>query len=587
MCGIFGVVSKNNKQLDESACKRALNKLSWRGPDLTTSTLWEGRVFLGQSILSITGSVKDGKHLQSQSGRFTLAFNGEIYNYKELQEKYLINNFISNSQTTDSEILVNLFENNRLKDIPQLLNGMYSILLLDKKEETITISRDIQGEKSLYIYEDNELIVFSSEISSIIDFVPSIQINKQSLCDYFHTRHMMQFEQTNYIGILQIPPGNTRILNLKSLNWFNSYQQKMSNWINPDKMQSFAERSEESLLDELESIFIKCIKEMIPHRSFATVLSGGIDSSLISAFLLKYGNPDMLVAINHLGKDLISNDLEGFEKHLGQKVNVIDVDLATYSAEIERCQKACGGPIFSHSFIGQSIQSSHVRAAGCRVLFGGEGADELFGGYSSYLNNRHAITRFSNSPYTSYYKTQLSFLNSDTSNIESELENAWTDALNSYEHLTDINEKVAQAMMYCDLAFQVSSVGLRGADLMSMMWSVETRSVFLRKSIIEFALNLPVKLKSDVNQTNPLLQSKYLLKKLFLRYFPEKLLINKQGFSGFPNESAIYLGNIEDFMVFDFLDISKDILKKQSLSRDTEWKLINLEYFLRYSLQTK
>ena len=56
MCGIFGVVSKNDKQLDRSACKRALNKLSWRGPDLTTSTLWKERVFLGQSILSITGA---------------------------------------------------------------------------------------------------------------------------------------------------------------------------------------------------------------------------------------------------------------------------------------------------------------------------------------------------------------------------------------------------------------------------------------------------------------------------------------------------------------------------------------------------
>ena len=123
----------------------------------------------------------------------------------------------------------------------------------------------------------------------------------------------MQFERTNYIGILQIPPGNTRTLNLKSFKWLNSYQLKMSDLINPNKMQSFSERSEESLLDELESIFIKCVKEMIPHRSFASVLSGGIDSSLISALLLKYGNPEMLIAINHIGKDMISNDLIGFE----------------------------------------------------------------------------------------------------------------------------------------------------------------------------------------------------------------------------------------------------------------------------------
>ena len=585
MCGIFGVVSKTYKKLDQSACKRALGKLSWRGPDFSIHTFWEDRVFLGQSILSITGSVKsmNGQHLQSKSGRFFIGFNGEIYNYRKLQAHYLKNMFNEYDEITDSEVLVNLFDEKKISDIPELLDGMYSVLLLDIKNETLTIFRDPQGEKSLYIYEDSTVIVFSSEISPIINFVPSIQINKQSLCDYFHTRHMLQFERTIFTDIRQIPPGSNHTLDLKSLSWSKSFQKTMNSWINPEKMESYAKRSEEDLLDELDSILIKCIKEMIPHRPFATVISGGIDSSLISALLVKYGDPDMLVAINHLGKDLISNDLEGFEKHLGRKINVIDVDLASYSAEIERCQKACGGPLFSHSFIGQSIQSSHVRAAGCKVLFGGEGADELFGGYASYLNNRGVISRFSVSPYTSYFKTQLSFLNNDPSNIKGELEEAWLVALGSYEHLSDINEKVAQAMMYCDLAFQVPSVGLRGADLMSMMWSVETRSVFMRKPIVEFALNLPLKLKSNIKCSDPLLKSKYLLKKLFLRYFPEELLTSKQGFSGFPNESVIYLGDIKDFMVFDFLQISKDVLKKQQLTRDTEWKLINVENFLRNS----
>ena len=65
---------------------------------------------------------------------------------------------------------------------------------------------------------------------------------------------------------------------------------------------------------------------MIPERPFATVVSGGVDSSLISALLVKYSEPNMLIAINHVGKDFISNDLEAFEKHLGRKINIIDVD---------------------------------------------------------------------------------------------------------------------------------------------------------------------------------------------------------------------------------------------------------------------
>ena len=81
------------------------------------------------------------------------------------------------------------------------------------------------------------------------------------------------------------------------------------------------------------------------------------------------------------------------------------------------------------------------------------------------------------------------------------------------------------------------------------------------------------------------MKSKYILKKLYLRYFPEELLVNKQGFSGFPNESSIYLGDTKDFKVFEYLNISKDILKNENIPRDLEWKLINIEYFLRQYLK--
>lgn len=585
MCGIFTVVSKKQNGLDISACKRGLSKLSWRGPDYSTYFLFNNEVFLGQSILSITGEINSDKckHLQSKSGRFQLGYNGEIYNYKELHNDYLKDHYDFNNQATDSEILVNLFEKEKISDVISILDGMYSIVLLDKKNKELTISRDIQGEKSLYIYEDSDIIIISSEIRPIIDFVPTVTIDKQSLRDYFHTRHLLQLEKTIYNNIIQIPPGNYRTLDLQSLNWSKSYQISMSNWISPEKMEKYLIRSEEDILDELEAIMIKCIKQMIPNRSYASVLSGGIDSSLISAFLLKYGNPEMLIAVNHLGKDSISNDLKGFEKHLDKKINVIDVDLPKYSAEIERCQKACAGPLFSHSFIGQSIQSSYVRSEGCRVLFGGEGADEIFGGYSAYFENRSDLNNFSNSPYTNFFETPINFLNNNNDYIKNQLEEAWDFSLKSYNHLTDINEKIAQSMMFCDLVFQVSSVGLRGADLMSMMWSVETRSIFLRKPIVELGLNLPVKLKSDKNQKNPLLKSKYLLKKLFLRYYPEELIIKKQGFSGFPNESAVYLGEIKDFLVFDYLEISKKLIENQKFTREIEWKLINIEHFLRNS----
>ena len=138
-----------------------------------------------------------------------------------------------------------------------------------------------------------------------------------------------------------------------------------------------------------------------------------------------------------------------------------------------------------------------------------------------------------------------------------------------------------QAMMLFDAAYQVSSVGLRGADIMSSMWGIETRSMFLRKPIIEFILNIPVHLKVNQSASNDIAGTKPLLKNLFSRRFPEIEIQKKQGFAGFPNESIKFLGDYKDFKIFDILGIKNIDNSIESLSRATAWKMINLEFFFR------
>ena len=585
MCGILNVITKNGNDLDLAACRRALSYLTWRGPDLTTYKAWDNRVFWGQTILSLTGDINNtDKHLSSVSGRFHLVFNGEIYNFRELESGWLKDslNFISHGGT-DSQVLVNLHEVLHLREVPRLLDGMYAYSLLDMKERTISICRDIQGEKSLYVYEDSKLIVISSEIRPILSLVPSIKPDPQILRDYFHTRHFMFFERTLYPGIRQLLPGHIETINVDTMHWSKHCYQELGEWVDPDTMDKYSKSSIDTLTDELESLMESCIKQMIPkQRKYAAVVSGGVDSSLIAHYLVKHGKPDLLVAVNHVGKDRISSDLSGFERVLGNTVNVIDVDVAAYSSEIPRCQQVCGSPLLSHSFVGQSIQSKFVQSAGCRVLFGGEGADELLGGYPCYHNNRSFSDRFSPSPYTIYNDSELEFIGENPMQLQYDLSEAWKRSLKVYENVKDPGERIAQAMMFCDFAWQLPSVGLRGADLMSMMWSVETRSVFIRRPIVKFALNLPVSVKSDATlEASPILRAKPLLKKLFLRYFPTELLQEKQGFAGFPNESAIYLGDISDFLAFDVLKINPQSVTGRVLDKDTIWKLVNIEYFLR------
>ena len=585
MCGILIALAKTG-QLEPPACRRALAAMYWRGPDRTCSHVWEDRLFLGQTTLSITGNLPAGVdgHRRLPSERYEVLYNGEIYNFQDLEERFLRSHPRRvPCDGTDTEVLANLHEVLAPHAIPPLLDGMYAYVVFDAHARQLHLARDVQGEKSLYIYEDAQWVVIASEIRAIQVLVPDITVDPQALRDYFRTRHLMLFDRTIYHGIRQLQPGRLETLDLDSFQWSEAHTMRLRDWIDPQRLFDNSQRSIDSLADELDGLLSRCVQEMIPRgRRYAAVLSGGIDSSLLTRYLVAYGNPDVLVAVNHLGKDRISTDLSGFERVLGRTIDIVQVDPVMYAAELGRCQRVCGAPLHSHAFVGQALQSARVRAAGCRVLFGGDGADELFGGYEAYAQRHDARSRFSPSPYTAHQEPLIEFEADWPERMQQGLAQAWSDALEAYACIASPSERTMLAMMYCDAVYQLPDVGLRGADLMSMMWSVETRSVYLRRPIVQFALNLPAMMKTDLAAPPPYaLRAKALLKRLFLRSYPRALVVQKQGFAGFPNESAASLGDPADYLALPFLGISLDSVRSGWTDRATAWKLINTEYFLR------
>ena len=584
MCGILTVAGKSGDQLDPSACRRALSSLSWRGPDLCVASIWRERVFLGQTVLSLTGDITDasGEHARSISGRYTVAFNGEIYNFRDLAARWLGRRMSLDEHTTDTEVLANLHDAMRPADVAAALDGMYAFAVLDHEEEALYFCRDVQGEKSLYAYEDDHRVIISSEIPAIESLVPRLSFDRQVLRDYFRTRHFMQFSRTAFENVRQIPPGAVERLDLRTMCWTTVRQQSIREWIDPARMESNAQRSLASLTDELDALLTQTTKEMLPdRRKYAAVLSGGVDSSLTGHYLVAHGSPDMLVAVDHLGKDRISSDLIGFEAALGRRIEVLRVDHIPYSGEITRCQHVCGSPLGSHSYVAQALQSARVRSADCRVIFGGEGGDEVFGGYGDYLAPATGDTLYSPSPYMALHPTELGFDEDDPSTIERELHAAWKIALDAYAFIESPTDRAAAAMMYADTAYQLAAVGLRGADLMSMMWSVEARTILIRRPVLQFALNLPMFARINPTHPDPTRRTKVLLKALFQRYYPAELLLPKQGFAGFPNESASYLGHLADYLIYETIRVTRPATGHTPYSAATLWKLANVEYFLR------
>jgi asparagine synthase (glutamine-hydrolysing) len=558
--------------------------MAWRGPDFSWSRTWDDRVFLGQTVLSITGDPRPGvgDYHRSGGGRWELIYNGEIYNFRALEDTLLRPHARPGARFgSDTEILVQLHEVLPADEVPARLEGMYAYALLDTTARQVHVARDVQGEKSLYVYEDATRIVVASEIRAIRTLVPGIGLDVQVLRDYFRTRHFMPFERTAWQGIRQLLPGRLETLDLESLKWTTARTLTFRDWIDPARLDANARRTDDDLADELDALLDRCAREMVPReRRWAAVVSGGVDSSLLARYLLRHGDPALLVAVNHVGKDRISSDLAGFERALGRPVEVVRVDAPAYASEVARCQQVTGAPLHSHSFVPQAMQSAAVRAHGARVLFGGDGADELFGGYEAYVTPPATPGRYSPSPYTRHQAPRFTFDDDAPGAMQADLAAAWAESLDAYAG-APAAERVGHAMMLCDALYQLPAVGLRGADLMSMMWSVETRTIYVRPEVIRFALNLPLRAKADPGAP-PLLRAKPLLKRVFLRHFPPPLLVEKQGFAGFPNDAAAYLGDVHDYRALGVLGVRPGSLDAGMADPASAWKLINTEYFLRY-----
>ena len=159
-------------------------------------------------------------HYTSHDHRYLIAYNGEIYNYIELSKK--ISSKLR-SKYSDTNVLVNLFTHTNLKNITKLVDGMYAFVVYDSIKKKIIISRDPQGEKSLFLYEDNKFIILSSEIKPINLFVKKLYLNKDILKSYFYTRHFISFEKTIYKNLSIINPGDTLTLDIDNMKFKKSH----------------------------------------------------------------------------------------------------------------------------------------------------------------------------------------------------------------------------------------------------------------------------------------------------------------------------------------------------------------------------
>lgn len=561
MCGILLIISKN--KLDKNNCLKAESFIKSRGPDfLNNSFFSNGRIFLSNSILSITGQKKNkNKLIKSRNGKYILSFNGEIYNWKDLLQKFKLVNC-----KNDSELLVNMFESLNPTKVSKSINGMFAYCVYDKSKNRINFASDSQGEKKLFLYKSKSLIIISSTIKSILSYIKKDILNTELIKSYFYSRHMIYYEDTIFKNIKVVNPGFNYNLDIKKFTMNKKRFDNPLKWISKKRYLENKKKNFSYIYLNILNVLQKQIRLMIPNTRFACVLSGGIDSSVQTALISKIKKPNSIGGLVHKNKDRVAETINKFEKFLPKNITKIKVDKNNYLKNFQKSLKVFASPFLTHSFIGSYQISKYFKLKRNKVFFVADGVDELLGGYELYRKIKwksgHNCSPYSNIDINCKLKRKI--------------DKFWSSAFKRYNKFLTKKDASIEASLFTDYFIQSVYVANIGTDIMCSNNGIEPRNVFIQKDVIKEFLNLPLKYKINFKVNKKKLLLKYILKKIFINFYSEKLVSpKKQGFSGFPNSSRLILKDKK----FSYL---KKLIYIEKLRKDyiNEWKFLNLEFFL-------
>ena len=580
MCGFFYCYFRDKEIASRSVNflkKDCSNYIANRGPSYQ-ECLFELNTFAYQSVLSIQTQEKHTSINQFKNTESIFLYNGEIYNYdKEFH-------------SSDTNYLISLWKSNSLEKELTHIDGMFAICFVEKLKSggiLLEAFRDYIGEKHLWYYLDNDVFMISSVPAVIRKYLSrnsKLEYNIEVLEDYLVRRHLINSNNHSIKGIKQILPGSK--LSFDSDNWkINTYiVDNPLQYFEPN-LYSYQKNKTNDALNEIYSNLLSNtlieMEDATPRDSIsASIMSGGIDSSLVSYFLLNENSERNIYTMLFKDKDNVSCVVP-------QLLNASNIDQKSLNLK----QINCNTEIFKEALISSidilsapinthSIPSSYLVAKNAKedkniILYGGEGADELFLGYSCYFDSRKQSVY---NAMNSNFKFNIDLIERVQNGYNQIYINKFRFKVAEYlkDYLTgdELNIKVES---FVDSFIQLNNVGLLSTDTINSDHGIECRTPFVRKPLIKYALSNPVR-NLLINKDNKKL-TKYPLNKLFKFYFKQFEVINKSGFAGYPNETIEFLGALNSWHVWDIFPWAKDSFIK--LNRDEKWKLINIEWFLR------
>ena len=581
MCGISGIINKNNKSVEELLILQMTDIIAHRGPDSSGSYLYKNIAF-GHRRLSILDLSSSGHQPMKYLDDLVITYNGEIYNFIEIREELIQKGYIFDSNS-DTEVILKAYHCWG-KTCVNYFNGMWSFSILDIKQKIVFCSRDRFGVKPFYYIENNDLFSFGSEISQLLPFLPNRILNKKVALDYLISGIEECSNETFFKDIYLLKGGHNLVFDLQT----NSYE--IERYYNL-KLSDQKNTSVDDYIQELKrSITLRLRSDV----KVGTCLSGGIDSSTISSFASKiYQNSNEKFMAIHAKSSEYKTDESEFAKIVSKIANInlnfVEPSYSDFKSNILSIIKIQQEPFGSLSIIMQYFVFKKAKELGCIVMLDGQGGDETLLGYERYypaiVKSKKGIAKLKallqsskNSRlslldtikyqyYFSNYKLRLKRLKFKNSFYKSEI-------LNEYEseELRIISESYNDISILQKNEIESSQLPhlLKYEDRNSMANSIESRLPFLDYKLVELSLNTNNSLKIKDGWT------KFILRKAAETILPKEIVWRKTKL-GFNAPEKTWTKEFENEMI-------KEIEQSEILNNFIHFKKL---YFKNLDLRTK
>lgn len=591
MCGICGVVYRDpNRVTSYEVVRQMSDTIFHRGPDAEGIYIGQ-QAGLGSRRLSIIDLSSGDQPIYNEDNSLVIIFNGEIYNYPSLRAQLIDEGHIFYTHS-DTETILHGYEKWGC-DIVNHLNGMFTFALWDTRHRQMFIARDRTGIKPLYYTQTPDGLIFGSEIKALLAH-PGVerQISRDALDAYLSFEYVPT-PLSIFENIYKLPPGHY-------LLWRDGNLAIEPYWdmLLEQSEEPVAERHEQRLLDQLHSVLRQSVEmEMIADVPIGVLLSGGVDSSMVAAVMAEI-SPGNVQSFS-IGMEDPSFDESGFARivatHLGTHHHELIVRPQDLIELVPQLANFMDEPLADSSMIPTTLLSRFTRQY-VKVALGGDGGDELFGGYSTLQAHRlmniyqqwmpaplrhrlipalvHQLpTSFNNIstdfkakrfvkgtdlPLTRRHQEWLGSFSEDEKAkiVRPELRRTQQE---TYELVEDKlahcrSQDMLNRVLYLDMKMYLEGDILPKVDRASMSASLEVRVPLLNTVMLEFAARLPHQYKLHG------LETKYLLRRAAESKLPKKIW--RRGKKGFNIPVAKWIAG-------PILDLTLDMLHPDRLRRES------------------